>query len=127
MELQEHVIQKCMEYCLNHKIKGRPKSIKDMLEEEKKHLLPLPAYPLDPAEEVKTLVYHDLTVRLNGVKYSVPPAYAGLPVTLKISPFNVDIYQLESKKFSGNDVRYLAIVIPDVVVNIYVSNVELKY
>ncbi|HAG10858.1 MAG TPA: IS21 family transposase [Desulfotomaculum sp.] len=43
MELQEHVIQKCMEYCLNHKIKGRPKSIKDMLEEEKKHLLPLPA------------------------------------------------------------------------------------
>lgn len=92
MELQEHVTHKCMEYCMNHKIKGRPRSIKDMLDEERKYLLPLPAYPLDPAEEIKALVYHDLTVRLNGVKYSVPPAYVGLSVTLKISPFHVEIY-----------------------------------
>jgi len=91
-ELQEYVTHKCMEYCLNHRIKGRPRSIRDMLDEERKHLLPLPAYPLDPAEEIKTLVYHDLTVRLNGVKYSVPPTYVGLSVTLKISPFHVDIY-----------------------------------
>lgn len=92
MELQEHLTYKCMQYCQNHKIKGRPRSIKDMLDEERKHLLPLPAYPLDPAEEVKARVYHDLTVRLNGVKYSVPPDYVGLAVTLKISPFHVDIY-----------------------------------
>ena len=89
LELQEYVTHKCMEYCLNHKIKGRPRSIKDMLDEERKHLLPLPAYPLDPAEEIKTFVYHDLTVRLSG---AVPPSYVGLSVTLKISPFHVDIY-----------------------------------
>lgn len=91
-ELQEHVVYKCIQYCQVHKIKDRPKSIKEMLEEEKKHLLPLPAYRLDPAEEQKALVYPDLTVRLNNIKYSVPPEYVGLNVTLKISPFNVDIY-----------------------------------
>lgn len=92
-ELQEHVTQRCVEYCLNHKIKGRPKSIKDMLAEEKTHLLPLPTYPLDPAEEIIAKVYHDLTVRHNGVKYSVPESCIGLSLTLKISPFYVDIYQ----------------------------------
>lgn len=91
-ELKEHVAQKCGEYCRNHKIKGRPKGIQEMLAEERKHLLPLPAYPLDPAEEQKALVYPDLTVRVNNIKYSVPPAYVGLSVTVKISPFYVDIY-----------------------------------
>ena len=91
-QLQEHVNQACMDYCMHHKIKGRQASIKDMLDEERKYLLPLPAYPLDPAEEIKAPVYPDLTVRINGVKYSVPYAYAGLTVTVKISPFHVDIY-----------------------------------
>lgn len=91
-ELQEQVSYKCLQYCANHKIKSRPRSIKEMLEEEKNYLLPLPAYPLDPAEERKALVHPDLTVRFNGVKYSVPADYVGLSVTLKISPFHVDIY-----------------------------------
>ncbi len=65
-----------------------------MLEEEKRFLLPLPAYPLDPSEEVKANVYPDLTVRVGGIKYSVPPEYAGTSVTVKVSPFNVDIYHL---------------------------------
>ena len=91
-ELQEHVSHKCAQYCQTHRIKSRPGSIKEMMDEERKALLPLPAYPLDPAEEQKAFVHHDLTVRLNNVKYSVPPAYAGLNVTLKVSPFHVEIY-----------------------------------
>jgi len=90
-ELQEHVTQKCVEYCENHKIKTRKDSIKEMLEEEKKHLLPLPLKPLDPCEEIKTKVNKDLTVRVNNVKYSVPERYAELYVTLKIAPFHIDI------------------------------------
>jgi len=93
-ELQEHVTQKCIQYCMTHRIKTRSKIIKDMLEEEKKFLLPLPAYPLDPAEEVKANVHPDLTIRVGGIKYSVPPEYVGMSVTVKISPFNVDIYHL---------------------------------
>ena len=91
-ELQEHITQKCTEYCMNHKIKNKEYSIKEMLEEEKKHLLPLPLSPLDPSPEVKALVHPDLTVRSEGIKYSVPKAFIGLTVTLKVSPFKVDIY-----------------------------------
>jgi transposase len=93
-ELQEHVTQKCIEYCMNHRIKTRTRTIKDMLEEERKYLLPLPAYPLDPSEEIKTYVYPDLTVRVGKIKYSVPPEYVGMSVTVKVSPFHVDIYCL---------------------------------
>ena len=95
-ELQEHVTHKCIEYCMNHRIKTRTRSIKEMLDEEKGYLLPLPAYPMDPGEEIKVLVHPDLTVRTSGVKYSVPADYVGLTVTLKISPFHVDVYHAGS-------------------------------
>lgn len=84
-----------------------------MLDEEKEHLLPLPVYPFDPAEEIKALVYHDLTVRLGCTKYSVPADYVGLSVTLKLSPFNVDIYHEGSliyrhkKALSSSDHQYI--------------------
>ena len=91
-ELQAHVTRQCAEYCMTHQIKGRPASIRDMLEEEKKHLLPLPLSPMDTAEELKATVQHDLTVLLNGTKYSVPAAYIGLSVTLKVFPFQVQIF-----------------------------------
>ncbi len=93
-ELQEHVTQKCTQYCMIHKIKTRTRNIKDMLEEEKKSLLPLPVYPFDPSEEIKAKVYSDLTVRVGGIKYSVPPEYAASSVTVKVSPFHVNIYHL---------------------------------
>ncbi len=93
-ELQQHVTKRCIEYCMEHKIKTRTRTIKDMLDEEKSYLMPLPAYPLDPSEEIKTHVYPDLTVRVRGIKYSVPNQYVGRTVTVKISPFHVDIYYL---------------------------------
>jgi len=105
-ELQEHVTRKCVQYCQTHKIKGRPRSIQEMMDEEGKALLPLPAYPLDPAEEQKGFVHHDLTVRLNNVKYSVPPVYAGLNVTLKISPFHVEIYHEGKLIYRHNKARH---------------------
>lgn len=99
-ELQNHVTSKCIEYNMNHKIKSRSRSIRDMLEEEKKHLLPLPAYPFEPADEEKRLVHSDLTVRVEGIRYSVPSEYVGLEVTTKITPFKVDIYYLGKLVFS---------------------------
>ena len=92
-QLQEHVTRKCVQYCMNHRIKTRSRSIRDMLEEEKRYLLPLPVCPLDPCEEIKVKVYSDLTVRVKGLKYSVPAEYAGMSLTAKISPFGVDLYK----------------------------------
>jgi transposase len=92
-ELQEHVTQKCLEYCETHRLRDREKSIKEMLDEERRHLLPLPIVPLDPAKVVaQALVHSDLTVRLDGVKYSAPASLAGQYLTLKVTPFHVLLY-----------------------------------
>jgi hypothetical protein len=92
-QLQEHVTRKCVQYCTNHRIKTRPKSIWEMWTEEKRYLLPLPVCPLDPSEEIKTKVHSDLTVRVKGVKYSVPAEYAGMSLTAKVSSFGVDLFK----------------------------------
>lgn len=39
-------------------------------------------------------VYPDLTVRYDGTKYSVPYALAGRKVTLKATPFHIQVYYL---------------------------------
>ncbi len=92
-QLQEHVSLKCARYCENHKIKTRSRSIKDMLEEEKGYLMPLPVHPWDPCEEVKVKVHSDLTVRVKNIRYSVPAEYAEMWLTAKITPFHVDLYK----------------------------------
>ena len=91
-ELQQVVTSRCVEYCDTHQRKHYKDSIKDMLKEEKKHLLPLPAVPMDPAKTVTARVNSDLTVQYKKVKYSVPASLAGREVTLKITPFNVCIW-----------------------------------
>ena len=92
-QLQEHVTRKCVQYSENHRIKTRPRSIKDMLEEERPYLMPLPVYPWDPCEEFKVKVHSDLTVRVENLRYSVPGEYAEMTLTAKVSPFNVDLYK----------------------------------
>jgi len=43
-ELNEYLTRKCLEYCENHKIRGRALSIKEAYETEKETLSPLPNY-----------------------------------------------------------------------------------
>lgn len=110
-ELQELVTRRCVEYCTNHRIKKYKESIKVMLKEEKKHLLPLPLVPMDPAKIVTAKVHSDLTVYYKKVKYSVPAFLAGKKVTLKITPFNVSIcYQgklIYRHKKTENEHQYI--------------------
>lgn len=90
-QLQEEVSRRCVEYCESHQRKKYKDSIKDMLNEERKHLLTLPAVPMDPAKTIIARVHSDLTVYYKKVKYSVPGFLAGKEVTLKITPFNVTV------------------------------------
>jgi len=91
-ELQRHVDACCLEYLETHKIRYRPASIKSMFAEELKCLNPLPITPMDTAKSLSALVCHDLTVLLDGTRYSVPLDYVGERVTLKVSPFTVSIW-----------------------------------
>jgi len=91
-ELNEYLTSKCLEYCENHKIRGRSLSIREAFNIEKENLLPLPGKPLDIAKSVTVKVYKDLTVHFDGNKYSVPPEFAGKSVTLKAYPFELAVY-----------------------------------
>ncbi|KJS89141.1 IS21 family transposase [Desulfosporosinus sp. BICA1-9] len=91
-ELQQHVDACCVKYIETHKIRYRSASIKSMFTEERQCLNPLPITPLDTAKSIPALVCHDLTVLLEGTRYSVPFDYVGERVTLKVSPFTVSIW-----------------------------------
>jgi len=91
-ELQQHVDERCLEYIETHKIRYRPASVKAMFEEERMSLNPLPLVPMEAAKTVTALVNSDLTVLLDGTRYSVPLDYVGERVTLKVSPFTVAVW-----------------------------------
>lgn len=92
VELQQHVDARCLEYIETHKIRHRSASIKELFTEERQHLNPLPLTSLETAKTVTALVNPDLTVYLNGTRYSVPLDYVGEKVTLKVSPFTVAVW-----------------------------------
>ncbi len=112
-ELQQHVDACCLEYIETHRIRYRSASIKSMLTEELKCLNPLPLTPLDTAKSIPALVGHDLTVLLEGTRYSVPLDYVGEKVTLKVSPFTVSIWHkgkeiyTHTKAFIKGDHQYI--------------------
>ena len=90
--LQNHVSASLLKYNMTHKIQGRPKHIWDMFLEERSALMPLPLSPFEVDETAQTKVYPDQTVRYEKVRYSVPHRYVGKNVTLRVSPFKLDVY-----------------------------------
>jgi transposase len=91
-ELQNHVSAKLLKYNMTHKIQGKPRKIWDMFMEEKASLTPLPLSPFEVDETVQTKVYPDQTVIYDKARYSVPYGYVGKHVTLRVSPFEINIY-----------------------------------
>jgi transposase len=91
-ELRDHITAKLLQYNMTHKIQGRPHKIWDMFLEEQASLKPLPLSPFEVDETIETHVYPDQTVRYDKIRYSVPYGYVGKHVTLRVSPFELDIY-----------------------------------
>ncbi len=91
-ELQEHITNRCIQYAKTHIIKGRTDTIWQYLQQERSKLFPLPEVPLDTGFTTTALVHPDLTVHFQSIKYSVPKAFVGKEVTLKISPFHIRIF-----------------------------------
>jgi prepilin-type processing-associated H-X9-DG protein len=91
-ELQRHVTNQCLKYVKTHEIRGKDKSIDELLQDEILELLPLPEVPLDNGSSTQAMVHPDLTILCEGTKYSVPYHLAGKQVTLKLTPFHIEIY-----------------------------------
>jgi len=91
-ELQELLNQRCWQYIEQHRIQYRSLTVKEALEQEKQHLLPLPAREFDYALKGNPIVQPDGLAKFDSNRYSVPTNLAGFRVTAKGYPFRVDFY-----------------------------------
>jgi len=95
-ELQDHVLAECSNYLKFHKVKGRPRPIREMYEEERPALMPLPSKRIEPGTPVEALVAHDLTFRYETTKYSLPMEFVGKTVTVLARAYTIEAW------FGGN-------------------------
>ena len=91
-ELQDHAISKCANYIRFHKLKDRKRTIRDMYEEERMALRPLPAKRIDSCMPVQALVRHDQTFRYDTTKYSLPMEYVGKTVTVRPRAYTIEAW-----------------------------------
>ena len=90
--LQAHLDAEVLTYVKTHKVKGHKNSVSDDYDSERKTLHPLPKAPLDVCETCRARVKPDQTVTYGGVRYSVPHGYVGRDVSLRVSPYHVEVY-----------------------------------
>ena len=91
-ELQAHVDANVLLYIKTHKVERHKNSIAADFENERGSLRPLPKAPLDICDTRKARVRPDQTVTHGGVRYSVPHGYVGRDVSLRISPYHVEVF-----------------------------------
>jgi hypothetical protein len=90
--LQVHLDAAVLTYIKTHKVSGHKNSISDDLDKERETLRPLPKTPLDICETCRARVKPDQTVTYGGVRYSLPHGYVGRDVSLRVSPYHIEIY-----------------------------------
>ncbi|MEN3060061.1 MAG: hypothetical protein ABC542_05235 [Candidatus Methanosuratincola petrocarbonis] len=91
-ELNEKIVQSCLKYG-SHRIDGREKSVNELFEEEKAHLLTLPMHPFSNIGTVESKVNPYSTVILDKNRYSVPTRYVGFPVRAILTVDRVEVFQ----------------------------------
>jgi hypothetical protein len=89
--LNEKILRDCLSYG-RHRIQGREKSVNELFEEEREHLLALPEFAFGNAESVEAKVNAYSTVLVDKNHYSVPTRYAGLRVQAELSISEIEIY-----------------------------------
>jgi len=91
-ELQKHIDVCLLKYNKTHKIQGEANGIWENYQSERGTLMPLPLSPMDPFETSRAKVRHDQTVAYDGARYSVPHGYVGMDTTLRVSPFEIEVF-----------------------------------
>ena len=91
-EIQDHVIQRCLDYNRFHKIRDRQQPIASMLDEERAALMPLPLKQFSAYAETESVVKSDLTFRYDSTKYSVPQKYIGKTLTVRATSYRVEAW-----------------------------------
>ena len=90
-ELNELLLQHCLGYSSHH-IRGRPKTVGEMLSEEKAALHPLPRYIPETPKNTYVRVDRYSTVRYETNDYSVPVNYCGKEVTIRATTEEIQVW-----------------------------------
>ena len=92
-EINDILFAECAAYIENTGAVGlRERSVKEMTEEERDYLLPLPLKRYEVAEERTVTVDNRQLFRFEHCLYSVPRQYAGKTVAVKAYPYRVEMF-----------------------------------
>lgn len=104
-ELNEKILQKCVIYG-SHKISGRDRTVSELYEDEKAHLLAEPEVAFSNVQLASgSHVDKYATVIVEKNRYSVPTVYAGLKARVMLYVEQVEIF-IGSKKAAVHDRVY---------------------
>lgn len=103
-DLNQKLLQACLAYG-GHRIAGREKTVNELYEEEKGHLLSLPNIPFSNLEPASAKVDKYSTVSVDKNRYSVPPSYVYFQVNVVLHVDHVEIFY-GSKKIATHDRLY---------------------
>jgi hypothetical protein len=90
-ELNGQLLAECAAYG-DHRIGGRDKTVKELFEQEREHLLELPQIPFSNVQPASAKVDKYSTVMVDKNRYSVPTHYGGLRVQVVLYVGRVDIF-----------------------------------
>jgi len=90
-ELNEKVLRQCIAYG-HHKMTGRDRTVNELYEEEKGHLLTIPETAFSNVQLVGSRVDKYATVIVDKNRYSVPSRYAGFGVKVLLHVDRVEIF-----------------------------------
>ena len=102
--LNEEVLKRCNAYG-NHTISGRDRTVNELYEEEKKHLLDLPDVAYSNVHVSNGRVDKYSTVIIDKNRYSVPTQYSGFRVKVIIGVDKVEIFN-GNKKIATHERKF---------------------
>ena len=103
-ELNEKVLRQCIAHG-EHKMAGRDRSVNELFEEEKAHLLPLPPIAFNNVQPSSSRADKYATVIVDKNRYSVPTRYTGFKVRVLLHAGKVEIFT-GTKKLAEHERLY---------------------
>ena len=100
----ERLLEECLAYG-NHRIAGHEKTVNELFEEEKEHLLKLPEAPVSNIQITDGKVDKYCTVIADKNHYSVPEKHVGLKTKIELTVDRVDIFY-GTKKIASHSRAY---------------------
>jgi len=95
-EVNEKLLKDCFNYG-SHQVRGKDRSVNELFEEEREHLIILPEFPHENLKTLEGKVDKYATVIVEKNRYSVPCRYTGFKVNVLLYVERVEVYYKNKK------------------------------